>query len=138
MVGQGSNDVQETLSLIGKVCDAAECHLLYSVQTPESFSSNEDLHLACLQRLINCTVPIVMEIDPSSNLMFRLCQLWTTIRNSSFHLVVERECIEFLVGGSMFPTEAFDANVAAKYLQKVNFLLLSTQVFCNINNLGHN
>lgn len=105
------------------MCDAAEGHLLCGAGngSVEGFgmSGDFDLLLVCLQRLINATVSKMMEIDPTSQLMYRLFQLWETIRLSSSHIFVERECIEFIVGASMFPTDALPSKSTAQYLQKV-------------------
>lgn len=122
-VGQGCNDVQETVSLITRVCEAAEGHLLCSAGNGNnegmSICGDFNLLLACLQRLINAAVSIMMEIDPTSHLMFRLFQLWETIRISLSHISVERECIEFIVGATMFPTEALPFRTSALYLRTV-------------------
>jgi hypothetical protein len=122
-VGQGSNDVHETIALISRVCDAAEGHLLYGAGNGSAeglgLSGDMDLLLVCVQRLVNAAVSKMMEIDPTSPLMHRLFQLWETIRLSSSHVFVERECIEFIVGASMFPTEALPSRATAQYLQKV-------------------
>lgn len=115
--------MQDTIALMGRVCDAAEGHLLYGSGNGSTesigMSMDYDLLLVCLQRLVNATVSIMMEIDPGSLLMRRLFLLWETIRTSSKHPLVERECIEFVVGASMFPTEAFPSLSTALYLQKV-------------------
>ena len=120
-VGQGSSDVQETISLMTRVCDAAESHILKGNKANDGnvLSSDFDFLLVCLQRLINATVSIMMEIDPTSRIMSRLHQLWTTIRLSSNHIFVERECIDFVVSASMFPTDALPGLTTAQYLQKV-------------------
>lgn len=135
-VGQGSNDVQDTIALISRVCEAAEGHLLCGAGNGSleghGISVDFDLLLVCLQRLINATVSIMMEIDPTSRLMHRLFQLWQSIRMSSSHIFVEKECVEFVVGASMFPTEALPIKSTALYLQKVfaYILILSASHNC--------
>ncbi len=121
-VGQGSNDVHDTLQLSTHVCDITEGHLLAAVGSNVfdcSVPFDFDFLLVCLQRLINVTVAIVMEIDPSSPLMFRLFDLWSTIRLLSNHISVQRECIEFVVVASMFPSEAMNGDLACRFLQQV-------------------
>ena len=121
IVGQGCDDVQETISLISRVCDAAEGHLLCGAgsSTVEGSGGDYDLLLVCLQRLVNSAVSIMMEIDPTSHLMNKLCRLWSAIRLSSSNLLVEKECVEFIIAASMFPTEALPCGEASAYLKKV-------------------
>lgn len=141
-VGQGCNDVQDTIALISRVCDAAEGHLLCGNGNGNTdgltFPGDFDFLLVCLQRLINATVLIMMAIDPASNLMFRLFQLWETIRLSSSHVYVERECIEFIVGASMFPTDALSCRAASLYLQKVfHFVVFFARSFTDTHYCRH-
>jgi hypothetical protein len=125
-VGQGSNDVHDTLGLIKRVCDIAESHLVIPVgcSSPAdsliSVSVDVDLLLLSIQRLVNACVSIVMEIDPSSSLMHRLFSLWTIVRNASEHPYVIKECIEFVVAASIFHTEYVDAETMTLFVQQVS------------------
>jgi hypothetical protein len=126
-VGQGSNDVHDTLALIKRVCDIAESHLVSPVgggSAPAdglaSASVDVDLLLLSIQRLVNACVSIVMEIDPSSSLMHRLFSLWTIVRNASEHPYVIKECIEFVVAASIFHTESIDAETMTSFVQHVS------------------
>ena len=132
-VGQGSHDVHDTLLLSTHVCDITEGHLLATMGSHISecsVPSDFEFLLVCLQRLINVTVSIVMEIDPSSPLMFRLFDLWLTIKLLSNHIAVQRECIEFLVAASMFPSDAMNGDLACRFLQQVLYSYICRFFIC--------
>ena len=127
-VGQGSCDVNETLTLISRVCDIAEGHLLITTTSASADSPvliDLELFLVCLQRLVNASVSILMEIDPSSPLMQRMYHLWEAVRNMPSSLHVERECVEFIVSASMFPSAVVNYNELALFLKKVGFVSIS-------------
>lgn len=119
-VGQSMHDVNETLKMITRVCQVAETHLV-CVGTANDTASfyEQDLLLVCIQRLINYTVPIVLDVDPTSNVMSRFVHIWEIIRSSSTNALVQRETMDFIVMGCLFPpgVTSLDRMLVAKYLQ---------------------
>ena len=111
-------DVTEALKLVTRVCQVAETHLACIGSSDASTSHEYDLLLICIQRLINNTVPIILDIDPTSSIMGRFVQLWDMIRTCSSNLTLERESMEFVVAICLFPPGAigFDRSAVARYL----------------------
>jgi len=123
-VGERMEVVQETLQLIERICQVCETHVAFwttSDITSTAAIHEYDLLLVCLQRLINCTVPVVLDLDPSSNVMVRFVRLWEVIRQSSSNSYLEKESLNFVVMASLFPTSALvlDKAVVAEYLVRV-------------------
>ncbi len=121
-VGHGSSDVNETVLLISRVCDIVEGHLLMTTTSASADSPvliNFELFFVCLQRLVNASVSILMEIDPSSLLMQRMFHIWEVVRIMPNSLNIEYECLQFVVFASMFPSDAIDCNELAVFLKKV-------------------
>eukprot|EP01041_Mallomonas_annulata_P001008 gene1008-1979_t len=102
-VGASMQDVNETIKLVTRVCQVTETHLVCVGNSDTSTSYEYDLLLVCLQRLINNTVPVILDVDPTSSLMVRFVQLWDMIRSCSSNLILERETTEFVVAICLFP-----------------------------------
>lgn len=89
-----------------------EVHLVCG-NLSDSSSQNEYLLLfLCLQRLINATVPLVLEFSP--NAVENLIKMWSIIRNSFQISHLQDECANFLL--------AFSLPVAIDPLDIVDFV----------------
>jgi hypothetical protein len=102
LINQESGDMASTMQSIEKVMQVLEIHLLHGSTPTDSASIYEyDLLLVCLQRLVNVTVSLLLEIDPTSENLHGLVKIWTVIQKASLNPAVQRECAEFVLIGSV-------------------------------------
>ena len=120
-IGEHMQDVNETLKLVSKVCQISETHFVYVGNADSATSYDYDLILVCLQRLLNCTVSVVLDLDPTSTVMKKFIYLWEAIRLSSSTPYLEKESLDFIVNISLFPPGviAIDRTGVATYLKQV-------------------
>lgn len=102
LVNQDSGDMGATMQYIDKVMQVLEIHLLHGSTPSDSAAIYEyDLLLVCLQRLVNVTASVLLEVDPTSENLHGLVKVWTVIQRASTNPSVQRECSEFILTGSV-------------------------------------
>jgi hypothetical protein len=113
-------DVSDTNSLIEKVMQVLEVHLLCSGLTNDVATTYElPLLLVCLQRLVNTILPTILEVDPHSPHLENLVKMWTIIRKSCTGIpAVQQECADFLLAISGFHVAALDPRDAASFIKE--------------------
>ena len=116
---QTSGDVAETNSLIEKVLQVLEVHLLCVGLVNDAAAPHEyPLLLVTLQRLINVVVPTILEVDPSSPHMENIVKMWNVIRQSCNVAALQQECADFLLAIDGFPVKAIDPKEAALFVKE--------------------
>jgi hypothetical protein len=113
------NDINETVNLIDKTIQAIEVQLLCNSSQQFNEIYDQDLLLVCLQRLVNVTTHIVLDIDPTSDYMDRLVKFWRLIRNSSTHIMLQNECAQFILVGPILVFTKSDLEDACMFIKKI-------------------
>jgi len=118
-INRSSCDIADTNSLIDRVLQILEVHLVCAgTLTDQTAQYEHPLLLVCLQRLVNTTLPIILEVDPQSEHIQSLVKMWDVIRKSSSLSAVQHECMEFILASSVVPMKTLDPVVVAEFIKQ--------------------
>ena len=120
LINEESFDMASTMQFVDKVMQAIEIHLLHGSTPNDTAAIYEyELLLACLQRLVNVTTSLLLEIDPTSEHLHGVVKVWSVIRRATGNPIVQYECAEFLHIGSvvMLSCKALDPVETANFIQ---------------------
>lgn len=92
---------------------------------------DHELLLVCLQRLVNVTAHIALDLDPTSAYMRSLIKFWRLIRNSCSHSTVEYESAQFILVGSVMAFDIDDLEDACMFIKNI----LESHLECSVNHI---